>query len=51
MFFLRRLMERKVFSMLIILIERWQVLSYLISLHKISRFSKLRQMLEQSIGA
>ena len=31
MFFLCRLMERKFFSMLIILIDRWQVLSYLIS--------------------
>ena len=30
MFFLCRLMERKFFSMLIILIDRWQVLSYLI---------------------
>ena len=30
MFFLRRLMERKSFSILIILIDRWQVLSYLI---------------------
>ena len=29
MFFLRRLMERKSFSMLIILIDHWQVLSYL----------------------
>lgn len=41
----------KVFSMLIILVDRLQVMSYLISLHVISRFSKLRQMLEQSIGA
>ena len=30
MFFLCRLMERKSFSMLIILIDRWQVLTYLI---------------------
>ena len=30
MLFLRRLMERKRFSILIILIDRWQVLSYLI---------------------
>ena len=51
MFFLCRLMERKSFSVLIILIDRWGVLLYLISLHEISRFSKLCQMLEQSIGA
>ena len=50
MFFLCRLMERKSFFYANYL--NWSLTSpvmYLISLHEISRFSRLRQMLEQSI--
>ena len=52
MFFLCRLMERKSFFYANYLnFSLTSPVMYLISLHEISRFSRLRQMLEQSTGA